>query len=44
MIIEYGNTVTILKNVLTNYVFLLKQTKLQAINLIQTLKKEYHLE
>ena len=44
MIIEYGNTVTILKNVLTNYVFLLKQTRSQASNLIQTLKKEYHLE
>ena len=44
MIIEYGNTVTILKNVLIKYVFLLKQTKAQASNLIQTLKKEYHLE
>jgi hypothetical protein len=44
MIIEYGNTVESLKSVLIDYVFLLKQTKLQASNLIQTLKKEYHLE
>jgi hypothetical protein len=44
MIIEYGNLVESLKKVLIDYVFLLKQTKLQASNLIQTLKKEYHLE
>jgi len=44
MIIEYGNTVESLKKVLTGYVVLLKQTRSQACNLIQTLKKEYNLE
>ena len=44
MIIEYGNMVESLKKVLIEYVFLLKQTGSQASNLIQTLKKEYHLK
>ncbi len=44
MLIEYGNTVEVLKNVLRNYILLLKQIKGQASGLMQTLKTEYHLK
>ena len=44
MLIEYGNTVESLKNVLVDYILLLKEMKEQAYGLMQTLKTEYHLK
>jgi hypothetical protein len=43
-LMEFGNIIVIYEGVVQYYNDLLQETKVHAKNLIETLKKEYHIE